>query len=443
VMQIRRLDEPIRRYIEAVDDTIQAGGIIMIVHSDFGRLLAVVLANLIIAPGPVRAAADLDLGFGTEGRVITDLSGRYEEVRALAIQPDGQIVAAGVTGTGSTQDFALARYNTGGALDANFGTAGAVATDFAGGSDAAWAVAIQPDGKIVAAGVADGDFALARYHADGSLDLRFGIGGKITVDLGGDDKVNALAFQPDGKIVTVGVADTIDFALARWNADGTLDATFANQGSVRTGFSSSSGSAFAVTVQLDGMIVAAGYAGAFPGRQFALVRYNVDGSPDASFGAAGKVTSAFSKSAEAHFLAVQPDGKIIVQGFVDNGSSRDAVSARYNADGSLDSSFGIDGLVVTDFGGRNFASAVTMQLDGRVVVAGFDDFPPYYDFALARYEADGQIDVTFGRDGRILTEFGGNSWINALAIQADGKIVAAGYVRSPSGADFVLVRYDR
>ena len=413
----------------------------MTAQGTWGRVLAFVLANLMVAPGQVYGAADLDPGFGNGGRVITDVSGRYDEVRALAIEPDGQIVAAGVAGTGSTQDFALARYNTDGALDHSFGVGGAVITDFSGASDEAWAVAIQPDGKIVAAGVADGDFALARYNADGSLDSQFGIGGKITTDFGGDDRANALALQRDGKIVAAGVAARLDFALARFNADGTLDATFGSEGNVRTDFSGKSDSAFAVTIQPDGMVVAAGSTGAFPGGLFALVRYDVDGSLDTTFGGGGKVTVDFGAHAGAYALAVQPDGKIVVEGFVDSGSSRDAALARQNADGSLDRTFGVDGVVVTDFGGRNFGSAVAMQSDGKFVVAGFDDFPPYYDFTLAQYEVDGQIDVTFGRDGRILTEFEGNSWINAIAIQPDGKIVAAGYVRSSSGADFGLVRY--
>jgi uncharacterized delta-60 repeat protein len=406
-------------------------------------VLAVAGVSVMVGAGEVCAAADLDAAFGNGGRVVTDVSGRYDEVRALAIAPDGRIIAAGVAGTDLTQDFALARYNADGTLDRSFGSAGVVITDFAGGSDAAWAVAIQRDGKIVAAGVADGDFGLARYNADGSLDSGFGIRGKITIDFGGDDRVNALALQPDGKIVAAGFADRLDFALARINPDGSLDETFGSHGSVTTDFFGSRDLAFAVSIQVDGLIVAAGIAGAFPAGQFALVRYNADGSLDTSFGAGGKVTTAFTRGAEAHLLSVQPDGKIVVHGFVDNRSSRDAVSARHDADGTLDRSFGTDGLVVTDFGGRNFGSAVTTQTDGKFVVAGFDDVLPYYDFTLARYEPDGQIDSTFGRNGRILTEFGANSWINAVAIQPDGKIVAAGYVRSPSGADFGLVRYDR
>ena len=129
-------------------------------------------------------------------------------------------------------------------------------------------------------------------------------------------------------------------------------------------------------------------------------------------------------------------------GFVNNGSSGDGALTRHNADGTVDRAFGTAGRVVTDFGGRNFGSALAIQSDGKIIVAGSDDFPPYYDFALARYEPDGSREVNSSRDGTVLTEFGGNSWINAVAVQSDGKIVAVGYARPSSSADFALVRYD-
>ena len=403
---------------------------------------AFVVANLALVSSQVHATTDLDSGFGNGGRVVTDISGRYDEARALAIQPDGRIVAAGVTGTGSNEDFALARYNTDGALDRTFGVGGTVITDVSRGSDAVWAVAIQSDGKIVAAGVASGDFALARYNADGTLDPQFGNGGTITTDFGGDDKANALALQRDGQIVVAGVAGGRDFALARYRTDGTLDATFGTEGKVTTDFSDNADVAFALAIQPDGMIVAAGATGGFPTAAFALARYNADGSLDAGFGAGGRVTIEFGRDARAHALAIQSDGKIVTGGFVNNGSSGDGALTRHNADGTVDRAFGTAGRVVTDFGGRNFGSALAIQSDGKIIVAGSDDFPPYYDFALARYEPDGSREVNSSRDGTVLTEFGGNSWINAVAVQSDGKVVAVGYARPSSSADFALVRYD-
>ena len=413
-----------------------------IAQDNWGWVLTFALVNLMIASGPVCLAADLDFTFGLGGRVTTDVSGSYDEARALAIEPDGQLVVAGVSGTGPSRDFALVRYNMDGSLDQTFGAGGKVNTDFSGGSDAAWALVIQkPDGKIVVAGESSGDFALARYEPDGTLDSQFGAGGRITIDLGRDDRANAVALQSDGKIVVAGVADGLDFALVRYGTDGALDVSFGTVGYVITDFSGSWDAASAVAIQPNGMIVAAGASGSFPRAKFALARYNADGSIDESFGVEGKVTIGFHNDSRAHTLALQPDGKIVVAGFVDNGSNRDAALARYNVDGTLDGSFGDAGKVLTDFGGRNFGSALAIRSDGRIVVAGFDDFLPYYDFALAQYEGDGRMDATFSTDGAVLTEFGGNSWINAVAVQSDGKIVAVGYARLSSGADVALVRY--
>ncbi|HUQ46794.1 MAG TPA: delta-60 repeat domain-containing protein [Gemmatimonadaceae bacterium] len=414
----------------------------MTTKGENGRVLRFFVASLTLFSGAVYATADLDLDFGTGGKVITDISGRFDEARALVIQADGRIVAAGVTGTGSSQDFALVRYNTDGALDRSFGVEGTVITDVSRGrGDAVWALAVQEDGKLLAAGVADGDFALARYNTDGSLDTQFGNAGTITTDFGGDDRAHALALQSDGQIVVAGFADRLDFALARYGVDGRLDAQFGNEGKVITSFSNQPDTAFALAIQSDGRIVAAGATRGFPSAQYALARYNTNGSLDKDFGAVGIVTIDFDRDARAHALAIQWDGKILTGGFVNNGSSGDAAFTRHNANGTLDRTFGIGGRLLTDFGGRNFGNALAIQSDGRFVVAGADDFPPYYDFALARYQSDGSRDLTFSRDGTVLTEFGGNSWINAIAVQSDGRIIAAGYVRQPSGADFALVRY--
>jgi uncharacterized delta-60 repeat protein len=221
-----------------------------------------------------------------------------------------------------------------------------------------------------------------------------------------------------------------------------LDRTFGTEGKVITDFSDNTDAAFALVIQPDGMIVAAGATGRFPNSQFALARYNTAGWPDARFATGGRVTIDFGRAARAHAVALQSDGKIVTGGFVNNGSSGDGAWARHNPDGTIDKSFGVAGKVSTDFGGRNFGSALAVQPDGKTIVAGSDDFPPFYDFALARYEPDGSRDVTFSQDGTVLMEFGGNSWINAVAVQSDGKIVAAGYARTSSGADFALVRYD-
>src|SRR5262245_48201408 len=280
-----------------------------------------------------------------------------------------------------------------GTLDASFGTDGKVTTTFAGPSGAG-AVAIQPDGKPVAAGAAvvDGqvDFAVARYNSDGALDTSFGAGGRVTTDLGGrSEGASSLAFQWDGKIVVAGGSEGDlfnDFAVVRYNSDGTLDTSFGTGGKVITKFENSadgiapgevSAQAYSVGVQPDGKIVVAGVANIEGEEDFALVRYNDDGTLDATFGAGGKVITDFGhleqgfSYAFGNSLAVQLDGKIVVAGQALIAGTFDVALARYDSTGTLDSSFGTGGKVVTDFGGFNDgAFSVAVQPDGHIVVAG-------------------------------------------------------------------------
>jgi uncharacterized delta-60 repeat protein len=322
--------------------------------------LALILVVIIVA-SPVCKGEDLDPTFGTGGKITTDFSGRCDGASALALQSDGKIVVAGTSGTGCQPfvgnfvlphyefgDFAVARYNHDGSLDATFASGGKVTTDFFGGSDNATAVALQSSGKIVVAGFADNDFALARYNSDGSLDTSLGTGGKVNTDFsGGTDEAWTLAVQSDGKIVVAGwtrVGSSADFALARYNSDGSLDATFGSAGKVTTDFSGGCDGISALGIQSDGKVVVAGRTGTdcgggtFPTGDFALARYNSDGSLDATFGNGGRVTTPFPYPfwfGWASALALQPDGKIVAGGtyFVNFGL------LRYNSDGSLDTTF--------------------------------------------------------------------------------------------------------
>src|SRR5437870_4521249 len=267
-----------------------------------------------------------------------------------------------------------------GDLDATFGTGGRVLTDFGGGAGAR-ALALQADGRIVVAGrsrVAVGDdFALARYNPNGSLDSSFGSGGRVLTDFGLDDEARAVVLQADGKIVVAGGFGGAFFALARYNADGTLDPSFGSEGRVFTNFGGRDG-ARALALQADGKIVATGFASSDFGtrRRFALARYNPDGSLDR------QVVTSFADRDEASALALQSARKIVVAGFSEAGGRHDFALARYNPDGTLDLTFGTGGKVTTDFGGFDDAFALALQTDGKIVVAGSDGS----DFALARYE---------------------------------------------------------
>jgi uncharacterized delta-60 repeat protein len=339
----------------------------------------------------------LDSSFGAGGSVTSHFinNGPLDSL-ALALQSNGKIVVAG-THIQTSSDFGLARFNSDGSLDASFGTGGYVATDF-GDLEQAFAVAIQTDGKIIVGGLArgastGGDFALARYNSDGSLDAGFGTGGKVMTDFHGyDDKTSALAILSSGKIIAAGqsndVATNFDFALAQYNPDGSLDSGFGTGGKVVTNFYNAIDEVHALVIQGDGKIVTAGIAYGAPSQaDFALVRYNSDGSLDSGFGTGGKVVTDFAGTNDSALdLAIQSDGKLIAVGFgvTTSPNYQQFAVVRYNGDGSLDSSFGTGGKTITPFHTPSVALAVRIQPDGRILAGGV----AADDFVLARYTND-------------------------------------------------------
>jgi uncharacterized delta-60 repeat protein/uncharacterized repeat protein (TIGR01451 family) len=411
--------------------------------------LVVVLASPALAP-----PGDLDTSFDGDGKVTTDFGASGDDAFGVAIQGDGKIVAAGGAFPGSTLDFALARYNPDGSLDPTFDTDGKVTTDFLGATDQANAISIQGDGKIVAAGLAfvsgNADFALARYNPDGSLDPTFDTDGKVTTDFGASgDNAFGVAIQADGKIVAAGsaiVSGNREFGLARYNPDGSLDPTFDTDGKVTTDVAGSIDEAHAISIQGDGKLVAAGRALLGSNADFALARYNPDGSLDPGFDIDGKVTTdVFGQSDEAHAISIQGDGRIVSAGSAVLSGNRQFALARYNPDGSLDPAFDTDGKVTTDFPfGHDVAFGLAIQADGGMVAAGHaPGSGGNADFALARYNSDGSLDTTFSGDGKVTTDFASSvDEAYAVAIQGNGRIVAAGRAFTGSTFDFALARYE-
>lgn len=412
----------------------------------FGALLAVMLlatASAQAAPG------DLDPTFGTGGLVTTDFGGRGDFGLAVALQSDGKIVTAGNSSAAGffSVAFALSRHNADGNLDPTFGSGGTVLTSFGGPLSAAFDVAIQPDGKIVAVGLAGGDFAVARYNANGTLDTTFGTGGLVTTDFGGFEQGNGVALQPDGKIVVIGpLGGTL--GIARYNPDGSLDPTFGTGGKVATDASPSYDGAFDVAIS-GAKIVVAGSTGLYPfgASDFLLLRYNGDGSLDSSFGSGGIVTTDFGGSETVFGVAVSGDAKITAAGATKGTSPGDFALARYNADGSLDAGFGSGGKVTTDFasGSDDLGTALVVAEDGRVTVAGGTSSAPGSSaFAVARYTSAGALDSAFGSNGKATATFG-NPFNNAwdIAAQPDGKVVVAGGTSDLARGvtDFALARF--
>jgi uncharacterized delta-60 repeat protein len=316
-------------------------------------------------------------------------------------------------------------------------------------------VALQPDGKLVVAGheyrylkATGSDFVVARYNPDGSRDDTFSGDGLVTMDFGGhDDEARAVVVQPIGRIVVAGYsieldADDVpsrDFAVARYDPDGTLDATFSGDGKRTTDFADDT--AYDVAVQPDGKIVVGGSASG----GFALVRYDQDGHLDPAFSGNGRVTVGLTdaQGTGARAIIVQPTGKIVAAG----GASGDFALARFGPDGSLDASFGGDGVVTTDFGegggstSRAAASDVVLR-SGRLLAAGHANG----DFALARYELDGDLDHGFSGDGMLTTDMGYDGVIaSSLAISPDGRIVVGGsgysYILDYTASYALLARY--
>jgi uncharacterized delta-60 repeat protein len=340
-----------------------------------------------------------------------------------------------------------------GDLDSTFGSGGLVQTDFSGGDDYGFGVKVQVDGKTVVVGQS-GVYplfhsALTRYNRNGSLDRTFGTGGKVVaaLDSAGDGS-SAIAFQPDAKIVTAGSVIHNNFVLAfvtgRFNPDGSLDQTFGTNGSVQTTFGDAAAEGNDVVLQADGKIIVVGFTGAgsySSFNNFALVRFNPDGSLDQGFGAGGKVKSA---RGVATCVVLQADGKILVGGTYDTGSSNGFMLARYNSNGILDGTFGTAGVTKTAIGGGDaFSFGIGLLGDGRIVLGGYSATTQDHDFTVACYNSNGTLDQTFGTGGIATTDFSGGTddIAYALAVQRDNKIVLGGRSGDYPTFNFAVARY--
>ena len=410
-------------------------------------------ALLLLGTGAASAVpGSLDPTFGRGGVARAQIGTNGAYAQALALQPDGKIVVAGSTWEDDGPVVVLARYTAAGSLDPSFGDNGTTTTA-SGTHFWADALALQPDGKIVVAGPAFGPsaFALARYRADGTLDPSFGTGGQVTLALGESSGAYGIAIQPDGKIVAAGsvtAGATYGFALARLNPDGTPDAGFGTNG-VATTTIGAGAAAYAVVVQPDGKIVAAGTSSPATGYSgVAVARYDAHGSLDGSFGSGGIVTTPAvgPYDARANALALQPDGKIVAGGY---DSSQGLAIDRYTRDGRLDSGFGSGGRVLTKLGSYSEAADLALQPDGKIVAVGRAPVGAISAFAVARYETAGSPDPTFGRNGVVVSDLSSMPTIvsamgSGVALQPDGKIVVGGTVQTLTGGGvptFGVARY--
>jgi uncharacterized delta-60 repeat protein len=396
------------------------------------------------------APGDLDSSFGIGGKVTTPFL-RYgngftwtnARASSVVVLPDGKIVLGGYADT-NVDDFALARYLSDGSLDLSFNGTGKVTTDFTPGDyshEQASGMALQADGKILLAGYTvlnnKSVFALARYTSGGTLDTSFNGTGRVITVFDGPSGATCLATQSDGKIVVCGYTssgrdgNSRVFAVLRYNDNGTLDTSFNGTGMVTTALGGSYDVPRSAVLQSDGKIVVAGESTNPDGNGvFAIARYSCNGTLDTSFNGTGKIRTAVNATShsQGRSVAIQGDGKIVIAGNSYDASGNGSFALiRYTAAGALDTSFNTTGIVNTPVGSTAMGQGLGMviQANGKIVVAGTAGKGP--NFGLARYHPTGSLDTTFNGTGIVVTDVGSLDEAFAVALQSDGKIVAAGY----------------
>lgn len=424
------------------------------------------------------AHGKLDSTFGNGGKVLTEF-GDNDEARAIVVQPDGKIVVAGEAWAmpEETPSFALARYNANGSLDKSFSKDGKVVTPMSGDDydySRVYGLALQPDNKIIAVGSAflqeprGHVFAVARFNADGTLDKTFGKGGRVLTPVGNteeelNDAAMSVVVAEDGKIVVAGgtgmglsyaAVTSGDVAVVRYDAKGKLDTKFGKGGKVVTGIMQED-AVQAVAIQPDGKIVVGGYGSEDGTYDFIAARYLENGKLDTSFGEGGKVRTNVAGDLDyAYDLALTPEGKIVLAGQAqtDVGACGPADPGRlceklgfavlqYNEDGSVDEGFSDGGLALISAGDTAGGRSIARRDDGKLVVGGHYEND---EFAVVLFNEDGSVDESFGDDGVARTNFGLSvDTIEAIALQPDGKIVAAGYGNEDGSLNdnFALARY--
>ena len=394
------------------------------------------LALLAAPAAALGAAGDLDPTFGTGGTAQIDLGAGSDVAQSVALRPDGRVVLGGWRGTQGV----FAQLQAGGALDPSFG-AGRGWTAVESNRSLVYDIEIQPDGRVVGVGAIDTNALVARVRADGAIDPDFGGGdGLSNLAYGGTDALYGLALQADGAIIGAGSS------YAAPNNDGGIVRARNPQGDLDTGFAEGFGVLFpdvgvrqsnanAVALQPDGRIVITGTRGTGDGRDLLVARATSAGVEDPSFGGGdgwASIDIGAKESAEA--VAIQADGKIVVAGEVERPGNDDTLVARFLADGAPDPSFGIGGVVTFDFARYDVANAVALQADGKIVVALTTGAGTAgsVDMGALRLRTDGTLDPTFGAGGRVAVDLGGDDFAWDLALRPDGRVLLAGE-RDPIG----------
>jgi len=400
--------------------------------------------------GRALLSVGLDPHFGVDGTALADFGGS-DQGYAMVVENDGSILMAGRAWHNDQYDFGVVHFNADGTLDTSFGQGGMATADLGSPFDAAYAMDVQTNGKIVVVGQTDDgtsyNFGMVRFNGDGSLDSGFGVNGVVTTDFAANyDIAYGVVVHASGKITVAGTATDENyhfrFGLAQYNSNGSLDDTFGANGQVMTAFGDHDTEAYTIMKGGGGSFVVGGYAYDFDSgtTDVAMAKYNSDGSLDASFGAGGMVVSNLGMDDETiRALSMDGDGNILAAG---NGGG-DFLVARYSSSGVIDSSFGNGGKVFVDFvGGYDVAHAVAVSGD-KILVAGMADMMGDMNIGVVSLNANGSANSDFGNNGVLSLDLG--SWddeATGMAVENNGNLLLGGFMVNPNGDyDYVVAHY--
>ncbi|NET10775.1 MAG: DUF4347 domain-containing protein [Symploca sp. SIO2B6] len=426
------------------------------------------LSNLPIHPSALLsyphtlAPGDRDTNFGNNGIVTTDIGFNSDDGGwSITTDDNGNILVGGYTEAYGSNDFALIRYTATGELDTSFGQGGIAIADIGTNSDdLMFSITIDINGNILVSGASNAngsnDFTLARYTADGFLDTNFGTGGIVSTDIGfgSSDYSYSITTDGNGNIVVAGTSDasgSSDFTLVRYTADGSLDLNFGTDGIVTTdigGFGSSD-SGYGLVTDSSGNILVSGSSDASGSSDFTVVRYTTTGELDHTFGTGGIVTTdiGVTSNDSANGITIDSNGNILVSGYSNANGSNDFAVVRYTPDGTVDTTFGTAGIVITDInaGSEDAGWSVATDSQGNVLVGGdtYNNDATSDDFALVRYTTAGILDTTFGLGGIVTTSISAGSEDAGLSIAIDSNdnILAVGSTVVNGISDVAVVRY--
>ncbi len=350
----------------------------------------------------------LDNSFGTNGIASLDLNGFDNIASSSVMQSDGKIITVGYT-SNTNKDIIVTRFNSNGSLDTSYATNGIYTYD-SGADDYAETVAILSNDTILVGCSLSSDYGVIKISSLGTNDTTFGSNGIVTTDLGSGDTIEDIKLQSDGKILITGTSgksvaggdgDVYDKALIRYNTNGTLDTNFNSTGIIFNSFENGGDDGgYSIIVQPDGKIIVCGssYIG-LNDDNFALTRYNNDGSIDITFGTNGTTITDFGSSYDYCLSSLlQNDGKIILGGMKVNGTTynRDFCLARYDSNGILDTNFGTNGILATDINNdsRDHGISLAFHQDNKLLLAGYSrNVGETFDFAIARYTIEENLGI--------------------------------------------------